>query len=135
MRPTKVTITIDLNSDELSQNPCEGLSRILLALAAEVADGGISYDQDSTPIRDANGNRVGRLEVEGEEEPDDLPDDEPEYSIPCEISRYESGELDEDETITLFQHLIDTGTAWHLQGSYGRKAHELIRAGLITPTY
>ena len=63
------------------------------------------------------------------------PDDEPEYSIPCEISRYESGELDEDEIITLFQHLINTGIAWHLQGSYGRKAHELIRAGLITPTY
>jgi hypothetical protein len=67
----------------------------------------------------------------GEEEPED----EPEYSIPCEISRYESGELDEDEIITLFQHLINTGIAWHLQGSYGRKAHELIRAGLITPTY
>ena len=131
MRPTKVTITIDLNSDELSQNPCEGLSRILLALASEVADRGISYDQDSTPIRDANGNRVGRLEVDSEEEADDVPDDEPAYSIPYEISRYELGELDEDEVVTLFQHLIDTGIVWHLQGSYGRTATALIESGAI----
>jgi len=43
---------------------------------------------------------------------------------------YEDGELDEVETIELFQHLIDSGLAWDLQGSYARKANELIEAGV-----
>lgn len=47
------------------------------------------------------------------------------------IRAFESGELDEDGVIELFQHLIDTGTVWHLQGSYGRTAQALITAGLV----
>jgi hypothetical protein len=47
------------------------------------------------------------------------------------IVRYEDGELDEDETIELFQKLVDSGLAWQLQGHYGRTAAALIEAGRI----
>lgn len=49
----------------------------------------------------------------------------------CEkIIAYESGELNEEEIIELFQYLIDTGKAWTLQGSYGRMAMHLINLGV-----
>lgn len=46
------------------------------------------------------------------------------------IIAYECGELSEEKTIELFQHLIDTGLAWRLQGHYGRTAMALIEAGV-----
>jgi hypothetical protein len=46
------------------------------------------------------------------------------------IIAFEQGDLDETEIIDLFQELIDSGLAWKLQGSYGRYAIDLIRAGL-----
>lgn len=45
------------------------------------------------------------------------------------IIRYEQGELDHEETVILFQELIDTGLAWTLQGSYGHQAQRFIESG------
>jgi hypothetical protein len=46
---------------------------------------------------------------------------------------WEEGELDDTETIELFQHLIDSGLAWSLQGCYGRMAAALIERGYCEP--
>lgn len=46
------------------------------------------------------------------------------------IIAFENGDLDEEETISFFQELIDSGMAWSLQGSYGRAANALIEQGL-----
>lgn len=48
------------------------------------------------------------------------------------IMAYESGNLDEEATVEMFQELIDSGTVWSLQGSYGRMAAALIEAGHCT---
>jgi hypothetical protein len=45
------------------------------------------------------------------------------------IMRWEGEEMDEDEVIEGFQHLIDEGLVWQLQGMYGRMAKRLIDAG------
>ena len=47
------------------------------------------------------------------------------------IIEYENGRLNDDQTLELFQHLVDTGLAWKLQGTYGRTAAALIKAGLV----
>jgi len=54
-----------------------------------------------------------------------------EYDAVANIMAYENGELGEEETVAFFQHLVDTGLAWQLQGSYGRAAQALINAGLV----
>lgn len=45
------------------------------------------------------------------------------------IMRWEDGSMGEIEEAEFFQYLIDTRAAWTLQGCYGRRAEELIRAG------
>ena len=52
--------------------------------------------------------------------------------ITGKIIAFEDGELDEEDTIELFQELVDSGLAWQLQGSYGRAAAALIDAGLVS---
>lgn len=63
------------------------------------------------------------------EESEDEPRKRP--SVLDQIIRYENGEMDEDELISFFQRLVDTGLAWKLQGHYGRTAKRLIDAGLV----
>ncbi len=46
-----------------------------------------------------------------------------------QIIAFEDGLLDTDETIELFQELINTGLVNNLQGSYGRMAEALIEEG------
>ena len=45
------------------------------------------------------------------------------------IIRYEGGEVTDDEVIENFQRMIDDGSVWGLQGSYGRFAAYLIEQG------
>ena len=47
------------------------------------------------------------------------------------INKYESGEMDEEEQVEFFQHLLDTGVVWHLQGHYGRTVSWMINEGLV----
>jgi hypothetical protein len=39
---------------------------------------------------------------------------------------------DEEQVLAAWQHLIDTGLAWRLQGSFGRMANHLIEQGLCS---
>ena len=48
------------------------------------------------------------------------------------IVEYENGQLDQQQTIQLFQELVDSGMIMKLQGHYGRFAAQLLEEGLIT---
>lgn len=55
-----------------------------------------------------------------------------------QLMAWEAGSLSHDEEVALFQSLIDDGTAWSLQGAYGRRAQALIDGGECqrpTPKY
>ena len=39
---------------------------------------------------------------------------------------------DEAQVIEAWQHLVDTGLAWQLQGWFGRTANRLIEQGILT---
>lgn len=53
--------------------------------------------------------------------------------VVSDIIRYEEGDLDHDEILELFAHLVTTGLAWQLQGSYGRTARDLIDSDYLKP--
>ena len=74
----------------------------------------------------------GRLEPVKPVDPQPAPQpiDKP-YDTVAGIMAWEGGEMEtEEEVIEFFQHLIDTGMAWTLQGCYGRTAAALIDQGL-----
>jgi len=48
-----------------------------------------------------------------------------------EIMKYESGEMNDKESIQFFSKLIKSGDCWRLQGSYGRAANALIEQEII----
>jgi len=48
------------------------------------------------------------------------------------MMQFEDGTIASPDGVKLFQHLIDTGLAWTLQGTYGRTAKQLIDAGICT---
>ncbi|SRR5579871_1063231 len=48
-----------------------------------------------------------------------------------DIISYEHGELSEQQTIELFQRIVNNGMVWTMKGDYSRKAMELERKGLI----
>ena len=56
------------------------------------------------------------------------------YDLVGGIMDYEAGELSVDGVLALFSHLIETGKAWPLQGSYGRAAETLITKGYLDRT-
>ena len=39
----------------------------------------------------------------------------------------------ENEVIAAWQHLVDTGLAWQLQGWFGRTANQLLEDGVLLP--
>ena len=47
------------------------------------------------------------------------------------IVEFEEGNLNEEDTINLFQQIYDTKAYTWLQGFYGRTLRDLINAGLI----
>ena len=48
---------------------------------------------------------------------------------PIDLLAWEMDLLSDDDTILLFQQLIDSGAAWRLPGRYGRFAMHLIEEG------
>jgi hypothetical protein len=49
-----------------------------------------------------------------------------------QLIAYEEGQITGDEEVAFFEHLVETGTCWQLQGHYQRVAATLIEAGLIS---
>ena len=46
-----------------------------------------------------------------------------------DIIAFEEGTLDHQKMIEMFQRMINDGSVWSLQGSYGRIAMDLIESG------
>ena len=42
-------------------------------------------------------------------------------------------ETNEEKVISAWQHLVDTGLVWTLQGWFGRQASQMIQEGILSP--
>ena len=49
------------------------------------------------------------------------------------VMNVEEGQCDEETYIASMQHLINTAVVWNLQGWFGRRAVEMIEAGVCQP--
>lgn len=56
------------------------------------------------------------------------------YDVVGAIMDYEGGDIQPEAFLELFSHLVKTGQAWSLQGTYGRTAHQLIDTGYLDRT-
>lgn len=56
-----------------------------------------------------------------------------EMNLAERVLLYETDQMSEQEMISMFQELVDTGMAWKLQGHYGRTSMILLDAGVIAP--
>jgi len=56
-----------------------------------------------------------------------------EFDLVGYIMEFEAGNLRGQGVLDLFSHLIKTGKAWTLQGSYGRYAKNLMDRGYLSP--
>jgi hypothetical protein len=52
------------------------------------------------------------------------------YSAVAIAEGFNEEEVDEEEQLSAWQYLIDSGLCWSLQGSFGRAAQSLIEQGL-----
>lgn len=48
-----------------------------------------------------------------------------------DVIAWEEGQMDEEQERKFFQKLVNSGDAWRLQGMYGRRAQDLLDAGVI----
>lgn len=55
------------------------------------------------------------------------------YDCCAIVEGFDGEEHDEEEILAAWQHLIDTGLAFQLQGWYGRTASSLIQSGQCNP--
>jgi len=79
----------------------------------------------------SNKNRGG-TEVAQKPSISTTPNDEKPFDVTGFIIDFEEGLCTDAETINGFQHLIDSGLCWKLQGYYGRVAQSLIDDGYCT---
>jgi len=49
-----------------------------------------------------------------------------------ELAGIAEDDVTEELQIEAWQHLVDTGICWQLQGAFGRQAQAMIDAGLLT---
>ena len=53
----------------------------------------------------------------------------PTFNPLSQMISWEEGQLDHEQTVQLFQHIVNTGIVWCLHGIYERTAHDLIQGG------